>query len=274
MIDPEPQALTALAAETAREVGSYLLQWRRERRSVASDTKSGPTDVVTAADRAAEALIRGKLLDAFPEASWWGEESGRHPGTGDRGTVAGPSELEWVVDPIDGTVNFLYDLPGWAVSIAAVWRDEVVGAAVMVPTTATLFRASKGHGAWVDDAGHQRRLWASECADLSQALIATGFAYDATIRSEQGLVIGRMMGRVRDIRRGGAASVDLCSVAAGRVDAYFERGLEPWDRAAGGLIASEAGAVVVQRPDGSVVAAGPRIAAALESLLSEVGAGV
>ncbi len=268
MSDPDAQALTALCSATAREVGAHLLQWRRERSSVASDTKSGPTDVVTAADREAEAMIRTRLLAAYPDAAWWGEESGRSAGTGG----ASGADLEWVVDPIDGTVNFLYDLPGWAVSIAAAWQGEVVAAAVMVPTTATLFSASTGMGAWVDDDGHRRLLVVSECADLSQALIATGFAYDAATRVRQGEAVGRLVGRVRDIRRAGAASVDLCAVAAGRVDGYFERGLQPWDIAAGGFIARAAGAVVVQRDDGSVVASGPQLATPLQALLGEVGA--
>jgi myo-inositol-1(or 4)-monophosphatase len=262
--EPDAQALTALASATAREVGSHLLQWRRERHSIASDTKSGPTDVVTAADHEAETMIRERLMAAYPDAAWWGEESGRsgHPG----------ADLEWVVDPIDGTVNFLYGLPGWAVSIAAAWRGEVVSAAVMVPTTATLFSASRGMGAWVDDDGHRGRLVVTECADLSQALIATGFAYAAASRVRQGAAVGHLVSQVRDIRRAGAASVDLCSVAAGRVDGYFESGLQPWDLAAGGLIAREAGAVVTERDDGSVVASGPALAAELEALLGDVGA--
>ncbi|MCZ3388670.1 MAG: inositol monophosphatase [Actinomycetia bacterium] len=264
MTEPDAQALTALASATAREVGTHLLQWRRGQRSVESGTKSGPTDVVTTADHEAEAMIRERLLAADPNARWWGEESGRSSDTG--------AALEWVVDPIDGTVNFLYGLPGWAVSIGAVWRGEVVGAAVMVPTTATLFSASKRMGAWVDDDGHRSRLAVSGCADLSQALIATGFAYAAATRVRQGLAVGLLVSQVRDIRRAGAASVDLCSVAAGRVDGYFEGGLQPWDLAAGGLIAREAGAMVVERDDGSVVASGPKLAAPLQALLAEVGA--
>ncbi|MEO8107640.1 MAG: inositol monophosphatase family protein [Actinomycetes bacterium] len=261
---PDAQALAALAAATAREVGKHLIRWRQARSSVASDTKSGPTDVVTAADHEAEGMIRERLLAAYPEAGWWGEESGRACGSG--------SGLEWVVDPIDGTVNFLYDLPGWAVSVAAVWHGEVIGAAVMVPTTGTLFSASLGKGAWLDDESGRRQLHPSACSDLGQALIATGFAYDARVRSEQGAAVGRLLGRVRDIRRAGAAAVDLCAVAAGRVDAFFERGLQPWDLAAGGFIAREAGAVVTERPDGSVVASGPLLAGPLEALLADVNA--
>lgn len=263
-MNPDAQALTALASATAREVGEHLLQWRRARVAVASDTKSSPTDVVTAADREAEAIIRRRLLAAYPDAGWWGEESGRAAGSG--------VDLEWVVDPIDGTVNFLYDLPGWAVSIAAVWRGEVVGAAVMVPTTGTLFSASRGMGAWLDDDAGRRPLQPTGCSDLSQALVATGFAYDAAVRVEQGAAVGRLVSQVRDVRRAGAAAVDLCCVAAGRVDAFFERALQPWDRAAGCFIAREAGAVVTERDDGSVVASGPALARVLEDLLTAVDA--
>jgi myo-inositol-1(or 4)-monophosphatase len=261
---PDAQALTAIAAATAREVGQHLLQWRHAQVSVASDTKSSPTDVVTTADHEAESMIRRRLLAAYPDAGWWGEESGRAAGSG--------AELEWVVDPIDGTVNFLYDLPGWAVSIAAVWQGEVIGAAVMVPTTGTLFSASQQMGAWLDDEAGRRPLHPSRCHDLTQALVATGFAYDAAVRTEQGAAVGRLVGQVRDIRRAGAAAVDLCSVAAGRVDAFFERSLQPWDRAAGGFIAREAGAVVTERDDGSVAASGPALAGSFEELLVEVGA--
>jgi myo-inositol-1(or 4)-monophosphatase len=255
-------ALTALCEDTARAVGAHLLQWRSDRGAIASDTKSGPTDVVTEADREAEELIRGRLLAAHPDAAWWGEETGRR---------AGRSDLEWLVDPIDGTVNFLYDLPGWAVSIAAVWRGETVGAAVVVPTTGAVFSATLGEGAWLDSGSRRRRLAVSPCAELPQALVATGFAYDGDVRTRQGVVVGELVGRVRDIRRAGAASVDLCSVAAGRVDGYFERGLQPWDRAAGELIAREAGAVVQLRDD-VVVASGPNLAQPLTSLLAELGA--
>lgn len=264
MTGPDIEALTAIASATARDVGSHLLQWRRERRSVPSDTKSGPTDAVTSADREAEAMIRERLLAAYPEAAWWGEESGRSSGSG--------ADLEWLVDPIDGTVNFMYGLPGWAVSIAGSWRGAVVSAAVMVPTTSTLFFAGKGMGAWADDDGHRSRLAVTDCDELSLALIATGFAYAQETRARQGPAVGRLVSQVRDVRRGGAASVDLCSVAAGRVDGYFERGLEPWDVAAGGLIAREAGAVVTVGDDGSVVASGPRLVAPLQELLVEVGA--
>jgi myo-inositol-1(or 4)-monophosphatase len=264
--------LGQLCRQTAQEVGERVLRWRRERSTIASDTKSSPTDAVTEADRLAEQLIRERLMAARPDAAWWGEESGRASSAreADR-PPGGDAGLEWVVDPIDGTTSFLYDLPGWAVSIAARENGRSVAAAVHVPTLGLTFTAVRGEGSFVDDSTGRRTLAASTESDLSMALIATGFNYDAMVRTRQGAIVGQLVGRVRDIRRAGAASVDLCAVAAGRVDAYFEWGLEPWDLAAGSLIAEEAGAVVYQRSSGTTVAAGPKIAPAFELLLDELG---
>ena len=260
--------LTALCAHTAHIAGERVLSWRRQRRDLEDDsvaTKSSPTDVVTEADRLAEGMIRERLMAARPEAAWWGEESGRAPGTDAAGG------LEWVVDPIDGTTNFLYDLPGWSVSIAARIAGRTVAAAVHIPTLSETFTAELGGGAFLSDLRGRQQLAASAATDLSRALIATGFAYDEGVRARQGPIVGQLVSRVRDIRRAGAASVDLCAVAAGRVDGYFEHGLEPWDLAAGSLIAAEAGAKVYERSSGSTVAAGPGIADALDALLTEVG---
>jgi myo-inositol-1(or 4)-monophosphatase len=305
----EFRELGELCHRTAVDVGERALRYRRERISLSADavgTKSTPTDVVTEADQMAEALIRETLMAARPDAAWLGEESGRAAGTSAVG-VAGA--LEWVVDPIDGTTNFLYDLPGWAVSIAARVGGESVAGAVHVPTLRQTFTAVKGDGAWLHDAAFEdamfddaacdaggvggagdaggaggagegaalgaipgrRQLAASISTNLETALIATGFAYDAQVRQRQGPLVGHLVGRVRDIRRFGAASVDLCSVAAGRVDAYFEWDLQPWDLAAGSLIATEAGAVVHHRASGTVVVAGRGIADALNALLDELG---
>lgn len=264
---PDADELRELCARTAEAAGRWLVAWRAGRTSLSTSTKSSPTDVVTEADREVEGLIRERLMKAHPGAAWWGEESGRSSGSDSAGA------LEWVVDPIDGTVNFLYDLPGWSVSIGAVVRGQVVAGAVAIPTLDELYSASLGGGAWLETSRvPRRRLAASTCDDLTQALVATGFAYDQQLRAVQGRAVGLMLGRVRDIRRAGAASVDFCSVAAGRVDAYVERELQPWDRAAGALIAREAGAVVDEHPDGSVVACAPGLRAALTELLDDVGA--
>jgi myo-inositol-1(or 4)-monophosphatase len=266
--DRELTELGMICRQTAQEVGERVLRWRRERTELDADsvaTKSSSTDVVTEADRMAEQLIREQLMAARPRAAWLGEETGRSGGSA-------AHDLEWVVDPIDGTTNFLYDFPGWAVSIAARHGGVSVAAAVHVPTLATTFTAVRGEGAWLTDAFGRRRLAASTATDLSTALIATGFAYDRQVRERQGGLVGALVGRVRDIRRAGAASVDLCSVAAGRVDGYFERGLEQWDLAAGALIAEEAGAVVRTGPEGAVMAAGPGLFPALDALVEQSGA--
>jgi myo-inositol-1(or 4)-monophosphatase len=265
----EYSELAALCAHTAHLVGERVLSWRRQRQDLDGDsiaTKSSPTDVVTEADRMAEEMIRERLMAARPDAAWWGEESGRAAGSGASGG------LEWVVDPIDGTTNFLYGLPGWSVSIAARLAGHTVAGAVHIPTLSETFTAELGGGAFLNDLMGRQQLAASGATDLSRALIGTGFAYDEEMRSRQGPIVGQLVARVRDIRRGGAASVDLCAVGAGRLDGFFEHGLEPWDLAAGSLIAAEAGAKVYERPSGTTVAVGPGIADSLDALLTELGA--
>jgi myo-inositol-1(or 4)-monophosphatase len=268
-VDPvetvDTAALMSLCRDTAVDVGAELIAWRGKHRDLQVSTKSSPTDVVTDADRLAESWIQERLLAVWPQSRWWGEESGRSPEAGS-GSV-----LEWVVDPIDGTVNFLYDLPGWAVSIAARYQGEVVASAVAMPRYDEVAYARHGAGAWITDANGERTLAVTHCTQLELALIATGFAYDAEVRKAQGRAVGAMIGRVRDIRRAGAASIDLCSVALGRVDAFFEWGLAPWDRAAGVLIAREAGAYVEELADGSVLASTPALVESLRELLVESG---
>lgn len=261
--------LLSLARAVALEAGALVLEARRGV-VVVADRKSSSVDVVTQVDRDAEALIRGRLAEARPHDGFFGEESG---------AASGSSGLTWVVDPIDGTVNFLYGIPHYAVSIAVVegeadpqrWR--ALAGVVVNPATGELFTATAGGGAFLDD----RSLQVNPAVDLSQALVATGFAYAAHTRAEQGAAVARLLPLVRDVRRMGTASLDLCAVASGRVDAYFERTLSPWDHAAGALIAAEAGARVTGMPglradDRFVLAAHPELAVALERVLVEVEA--
>ncbi len=233
MSQPVPADLTALASAAAQEAGELLLGWRG--RVAVVETKSSPTDVVTEMDRAAEELIRDRLLAARPADAILGEEGGQ--------TGSGP--VRWIVDPLDGTVNYLYGLPGWAVSVAAEVGGVIVAGAVCVPLQRSTFTATLGGGAWLESAWEDcpRRLACNRGVALSDALVATGFGYPSGQRSAQGRVVAAVLPRVRDIRRAGAAAVDLCSVAAGRVDAYYEQGTHYWDIAAGGLIAREAGAM-------------------------------
>jgi myo-inositol-1(or 4)-monophosphatase len=211
-------------------------------------TKSSPTDVVTEMDQRAEELITGRILATRPGDAIIAEEGGETAGRAS-------GVVRWVIDPLDGTVNYLYGLPDWAVSIAAEVSGQVVAGVVYAPRRGETFTATLGGGAWLTErpgadetGGVPRALRARPGVPLEQALVATGFGYRAARRKVQGEVVAALLPRVRDIRRAGSASVDLCSVAAGRVDAYYERGLNYWDYAAGALIAAEAGAMVAGCP--------------------------
>jgi myo-inositol-1(or 4)-monophosphatase len=233
---PDPGELLALALATAAEAGQMLAADRPAGpagRPEVTGTKSSPTDVVTEMDRASENLIRRRLLDARPDDAILGEEGGE--------SGAGP--VRWIVDPLDGTVNYLYGLADWSVSIAAEVAGVVVAGVVAAPVRGEVCTAVLGQGAWLR-AGDAPPV-ALRCntgVPLAQALVATGFGYAVSRRLVQGEVVGALLPQVRDIRRAGSAAIDLCSVAAGRVDAYYERGVNYWDYAAGGLVATEAGA--------------------------------
>ena len=242
----------------------------RERGGFAVSTKSSPTDMVTEVDRSTEQLIREHLAAARPDDTMLGEEFGGSAGSG---TGRGSTGVRWVVDPIDGTTNFLYGHPGFAVSIAAEVAGRAVAGVVRTPFPDEMFTATLGGGAYRNGAP----IACGNVADPAEALVATGFAYDRHRRQRQGAVLATVVGEVRDVRRMGAASVDLCSVACGRIDAYWERGLQPWDHAAGALIASEAGARVADLGGGPVgpgclLAANPRLWAPLARLLADAGA--
>lgn len=228
-------ALLDLVRDIAVRAAEFALEARRAGVSVAA-TKSTPTDIVTAVDRDTETLIRSLILEARPDDGIVGEEDATHIGT---------SGLDWVVDPIDGTVNFLYDIPAWSVSIAVVEGagggaigGTTIAGVVVNPVTGELFEATAGGGARL--AG--RDLAVNDAVPLSAALVGTGFGYAAERRREQAAVLLELLPRIRDIRRAGSAALDLCAVAAGRIDAYYERGLNAWDYSAGALIAREAGA--------------------------------
>ena len=227
-------------------------------------TKSSTTDMVSEMDRASEHAIVGALLATRPDDGLLGEEGAHRPGG---------SGVRWVVDPIDGTVNFLYGLRPYAVSVAAERDGQVVAGAVHDPTSGETFSAALGAGAYLDGAPIGGR-WVA--AELATAVIATGFGYDAGVRAGQGEVLAGLLPRIGNLRRLGSAALDLCYVAAGRLDGYYEHGLKDWDRAAGLLVATEAGVVVGGlrgRPPGVLtVAASPTVAAELTTLLEELGA--
>jgi myo-inositol-1(or 4)-monophosphatase len=263
MADPELRELRTLAEAVARAAGALLREGLDVVRAEVG-TKSTATDMVTEMDRASEALIEEELLGARPDDGILGEEGAFRPGT---------SGLRWVVDPLDGTTNYLYGFPGFNVSIAAETDDGVVAAAVYDVVRDELFSAHLGGGATRDGTP----IEPSPAVELAHALVGTGFSYDPERRRRQAEVLVAVLPQVRDIRRQGAAAVDLCSVACGRLDAFYERGLAPWDLAAGGLVATEAGAVVTDLNGApaqadSVLAAAPGVAAAVLALLSTTGA--
>ena len=275
----DPEALLRIAVEAAREAGRLLASWRGDERPEVIDTKSSPTDVVTEMDRRSEALITEWIRAIRPGDTVLGEEGGQTVG-GSRGSAAAGdrARVRWVVDPLDGTVNYLYGLPDWAVSIAAEVDGTILAGVVEVPRFGETFTAVAGQGAWLHRDGNFAAASALRCnsgVTLGQALVGTGFGYDSGRRQVQGEVVAALLPHVRDIRRGGSAAVDLCSVAAGRIDAFFERGLNYWDYAAGGLIAREAGALVgglSGRPESTAmtVAAGPDLFRHLDTFLTRL----
>lgn len=239
--DTDLVELSRIGEEIARDVGALVARMRAERVDVAA-TKSSVTDVVTQADLAAEARVRELLATHRPADGVLGEEGSRQEGT---------SGITWVVDPIDGTVNYLYGRPEYCVSVAAVLGDpqdvvnwRVLAGCVHAPELGVTYRAAAGHGAERNGV----RLSGPKDVDLSHALIGTGFSYSARVRAEQGRVLAGVIPAVRDIRRVGAGALDLCDVASGRLDAHVERGLNPWDVAAAFLVLAEVGASVRVTP--------------------------
>jgi myo-inositol-1(or 4)-monophosphatase len=259
---PTTDQLLALATDLAQRAAALQLERLANAREDVA-TKSSATDMVTSVDREIERLIVDGIRAARPDDGILGEEGA---------DIESSSGYRWLIDPIDGTTNYLYGHPGFAVSIACEHDGETIVGVVNDPIHRDLFVATRGGGATRNGAP----IRCSDETDLSKALVATGFAYDPDRRREQGEVIARIIGEIRDIRRMGAAAVDLCSVACGRVDAYYERGLNPWDLAAGELIAGEAGAEISAieggpaRP-GSVLAAPPALAEQMRNVLARAG---
>ncbi|MFF2273450.1 inositol monophosphatase family protein [Agromyces sp. NPDC058136] len=265
----ELDRLLDLARDIALEAAEFAAEARRGGVEVAA-TKSTPTDIVTAVDRDTESLIRERILAARPDDGILGEEGAERFGT---------SGLTWVVDPIDGTVNFLYGAPSWAVSIAVVeepaepssWR-ALVGI-VVNPSNGEVYEARAGGGARLGSTA----LHVTTGVPLGRALVGTGFGYAAEVRREQAAVLLALLPQVRDVRRNGSAALELCGVAAGRLDAFYEHGLSPWDHAAAALIVREAGARVGGARGGAegaelVLAAAPGLYEELESALAAAGA--
>jgi myo-inositol-1(or 4)-monophosphatase len=273
--DADPVVLRSLAERLATEAADFV---RRRRDEVfgnsqpiagsAVQAKSTPTDPVTVVDTETERLLRVRLAELRPGEHILGEEEG--------GAAGGADGLTWVLDPIDGTVNFVYGIEAYAVSVG-VQRDgaSLAGAVANVPTGA-LYSAALGHGASVQHAGVTTPLGVGSAVELSMSLVGTGFSYAPEQRIRQAEILTRLLPIVRDVRRMGSCALDLCMVAAGRLDAYYEDGVHVWDWAAGALIAAEAGVSLRLPPaDGTaglIVAAAPGIAGALTAALRNAGA--
>ena len=255
---PDARELLDLAVGAAEDAAELI----RAGRPDTVDTKSSGTDLVTDLDRASEARIIGRLLDERPDDGVLGEEGGERTGS---------SGVRWIIDPLDGTTNFVFGYPVYGVSIAAEADGEVVAGVVVDVPRAERYTAVAGGGARRDD----RPIQVSGADDLATALLATGFSYDPVTRGRQAEVLATVLPAVRDIRRSGSAALDLCTLAGGRVDAFWERGLAPWDRAAGSLVATEAGARVGALEDDepiTLVAAPPALYDAVSELLRSAGA--
>ena len=224
----QTKQLLELALDIARQAGELLVN-RPDSWNLT--VKSSAIDIATQMDHASEKLIVEAILAARPNDGIVGEEGANHKSS---------SGFTWVIDPIDGTVNYFYGLPGWNISIAVKDESGVIAGVVHAPSIASTWHASRGGGAFLNDI----RIECNNPVELDRALIATGFAYDVKDRINQIEVVDALITKIRDIRRMGAAATDLCFVACGMIDGYFETGLMEWDLAAGSLIAQEAGAVV------------------------------
>lgn len=257
----DTQALLKVGVKAAEEAGALLLDLSRAPAKGVS-SKSTPTDLVSDADRAAERLILDLLARERPDDGVLSEEGG-----GGRSS----SGLTWVVDPLDGTVNYLFGIAAWGVSIAVEDNDGAVVGVIRHPALDETFTAVRGRGAELNG----NAIHVSERADLDTALIGTGFAYDASARAEQAETVRRVLPRVRDIRRAGSAALDLAALACGRLDGFYEAAMERWDRAAGVLLIQEAGGIVTDLPapkglsSTGVIAANPVLQPKLEKLVKE-----
>lgn len=263
---PTPAQLLDIAVSLAEESSALVRRMRGQLGDALAGTvrtKSSAVDPVTAVDEASESLLRRRIAEVRPGDVIYGEEGG-----GATAADAAPGAVRWVLDPIDGTVNFLYGVPAYAVSIAAEVDGRVVAAAVADVARGAIYSAAVGHGARVTTAAGTRELNGPRATGLGATLVATGFSYDSARRARQGRVGAMLLGRVRDIRRIGSAALDLCLLADGAVDAYYEHGLAEWDWAAGALIAEEAGARV-RRPEVIESAAGEPIIAAAPAIWDE-----
>ena len=248
--------LLKLAESVAKAAGAHLMN---RPATFTFTEKSSAVDFATQMDQQAEQIIVSQILKVRPDDGIIAEEGA---------SKESKSGITWVIDPLDGTVNYLYGLPGWNVSVAVKDKDGVIAGVVFAPSINGFWSAAKGNGAFYNG----EKIKCNDPVDLSKALLATGFAYDLNLRISQGDTMAKLLPKIRDLRRNGAAAVDLCYVAMGALDGYFEASLKEWDHAAGGLIATEAGAVLSGPAGGApssqlVICAGPALHAQLLPLI-------
>ena len=263
---PVPADLLAIALDAADRACRLLVDDRPADLRV--ESKSTATDPVTVMDKASERLVVETVRTARPDDGFFGEEGS---------DSVGSSGVIWVVDPIDGTVNYLYGLPNWSVSIAAEVDGTVVAGVVASPLLGETYLAHQGGGSFLRTRTGERRLEVATPPPLARALVGTGFGYSAERRAVQGRVLAALLPQIRDIRRNGSAALDLCAVAAGMLDAYYERGVNRWDTAAAALVAREAGVRIgglrgaTDSPELTIGAA-PGLYDELEAALGALGA--
>jgi myo-inositol-1(or 4)-monophosphatase len=254
------QELLELAVDVARRAGGLLLE-HYERAATGIDTKTTSTDLVSDADRSSERLIKDLIAKERPEDGFLAEESDAE---------AARSDVTWIIDPLDGTVNYLFRIPAWCVSIAVRDASGLVAGVVHEPIRDETFSARRGSGATLNG----KKIAVGDKTDLPQALVGTGFAYDVPTRSAQAEVVARVLPKVRDVRRGGSAALDLAYLSCGRLDGFYEAHMMPWDKSAGILLIEEAGGVVSELKDPSgvsngVIAANPTLHPLLQQLVLE-----
>lgn len=270
-MNPEVQELASLMRQLAHMAGEILIDGRPDAArsaSVETSTKTSPTDIVTERDLASEKAIVQALAQARPGDGIVGEEGSN---------IESTTGYTWIIDPLDGTINYLYGSPQWAVSIAVADEAGTVAGIVYAPLAGYEYWAVRGEGAYRIDRDGEVRLPQVEDVDLAHALFATGFGYRSDRRAQQIRVMSAVLPQIRDIRRKGSAALDLCMAASGMVNGYFERGAHPWDYAAGALVAREAGCVVSGLRDNAesatmVVCAPPRLHAQIKELLESLDA--
>ncbi len=268
MTDLDEALLTSLLTRARSAASSAATLLMTPPKDLGIEAKSTPTDAVTVMDKRSEELLVAQLLEGRPDDAILGEEGSDLPGT---------SGFRWVIDPIDGTVNYLYGLPGWSVAVGLEYEGEPIVGVVAVPTYGVTYFGARGLGAFRERGSVTEPVQASTVTELAMALTATGFGYASERRAFQAEILQTMLPEIRDIRRAGSAAVDICWVADGSVDAFYEKGLNPWDFTAASVVAREAGVLLAgldgRGPNSDLtIAANPELFVKFHDRLKSLGA--